>query len=125
MSQKYMREYVVRLMYCEMLGHDVSWGYIHAINMTQVLAHSCQHALWEHWRRCRELTDLHSRVATQQSKLLDKWVGYIAVASFLHRDHELLILLISSLRRVYAHALYYLSFIALSPPSASCSHHRL
>lgn len=68
-NAKYMREFVVRLMYCEMLGHDVSWGYIHAINMTQ------------------------------QSKLLDKWVGYIAVASFLHRDHELLILLISSLRR--------------------------
>lgn len=32
-----MREYVVRLMYCEMLGHEVSWAYIHAINMTQVM----------------------------------------------------------------------------------------
>ena len=36
-----MREFVVRLMYCEMLGHDVSWGYIHAINMTQVLTSHC------------------------------------------------------------------------------------
>ena len=30
-----MREYLIRLIYCEMLGLDCSWGYIHAVKFTQ------------------------------------------------------------------------------------------
>ena len=30
-----MRELLIRLVYCEMLGVECSWGYIHAIKMTQ------------------------------------------------------------------------------------------
>ena len=30
-----MRELLIRLIYCEMLGIECSWGYIHAIKMTQ------------------------------------------------------------------------------------------
>lgn len=29
-----MKEFLVRLLYVEMLGHDGSFGYIHAINLT-------------------------------------------------------------------------------------------
>lgn len=30
-----MKEFLIRLIYCEMLGHEVGFGYIHAINTTQ------------------------------------------------------------------------------------------
>lgn len=32
---KMMKECMVRLMYCEMLGYDASFGYIHAIKLAQ------------------------------------------------------------------------------------------
>jgi len=30
-----MKELLVRVLYCEMLGHPVPFAYIHALNMTQ------------------------------------------------------------------------------------------
>ena len=33
--QRQMREYLVRLIHCEMLGHECPWGYIHAVKFTQ------------------------------------------------------------------------------------------
>ncbi|XP_070546888.1 AP-4 complex subunit epsilon-1-like [Ptychodera flava] len=68
-SKKQMREYLVRLIYCEMLGQDASFGYIHALKFAQ------------------------------QGTLLDKRVGYLAVSLFLHENHELVVLLINTLQR--------------------------
>ncbi|XP_066198771.1 AP-4 complex subunit epsilon-1 isoform X1 [Saccopteryx leptura] len=63
---KMMKECMVRLIYCEMLGYDASFGYIHAIKLAQ------------------------------QGNLLGKRVGYLAVSLFLHESHELLVLLVNT-----------------------------
>lgn len=34
---KKLKEWLIRLIYCDMLGHDVSFGYIVAINATQMV----------------------------------------------------------------------------------------
>ncbi|XP_043775181.1 AP-4 complex subunit epsilon-1 isoform X2 [Cervus elaphus] len=65
-KHKMMKECMVRLIYCEMLGYDASFGYIHAIKLAQ------------------------------QGNLLEKRVGYLAVSLFLHENHELLLLLVNT-----------------------------
>lgn len=34
-SQKKMKEYLIRAIYCVMLGHDIPFAYVHALTMTQ------------------------------------------------------------------------------------------
>ncbi|XP_006814481.1 AP-4 complex subunit epsilon-1-like, partial [Saccoglossus kowalevskii] len=68
-NKRQMREYLVRLIYCEMLGQDASFGYIHALKFVQ------------------------------QGTLLDKRVGYLAVTLFLHENHELIMLLINTIQK--------------------------
>jgi len=63
-----MKEYMVRVLYCEMLGHDASFGYINAIKLTS------------------------------SKDMLEKRVGYLAVTLCLPPEHELLLLLISNLQ---------------------------
>ncbi|KAK7117254.1 hypothetical protein R3I94_022723 [Phoxinus phoxinus] len=65
-SMKQMREVMVRAMYCEMLGYDASFTYIHAIKLAQ------------------------------QGSVLEKRVGYLAVSLFLTEGHELLLLLVNT-----------------------------
>ncbi|XP_063305111.1 AP-4 complex subunit epsilon-1 [Pelobates fuscus] len=65
-SLRQMKECMVRLIYCEMLGYEASFGYIHAIKLAQ------------------------------QGNLLEKRVGYLAVSLFLHENHELLLLLVNT-----------------------------
>ena len=69
LSPKKMKEAIVRMMYAEMLGHDASFGHIHAVNMTQ------------------------------QTTLQSKRVGYLASAVCLHAGHELTTLLVNTQRR--------------------------
>jgi AP-4 complex subunit epsilon-1 len=64
-----MREYLIRMLYCEMLGHDASFAHIQAVNMTQA------------------------------SGLPEKRIGYLAVGLVLHEDHELIILLVNTIQR--------------------------
>ncbi|XP_052397551.1 AP-4 complex subunit epsilon-1-like isoform X1 [Carassius gibelio] len=65
-TMKQMREVMVRAMYCEMLGYDASFTYIHAIKLAQ------------------------------QGGVLEKRVGYLAVSLFLNEGHELLLLLVNT-----------------------------
>jgi AP-4 complex subunit epsilon-1 len=64
------KEYMLRLIYCEMFGFKSEFGYIHAINLTQ-----------------------------NNQDLVAKRVGYLAVCTFLHPSHELLILAINSVQK--------------------------
>ncbi|XP_026565704.1 AP-4 complex subunit epsilon-1 [Pseudonaja textilis] len=63
---KLMKECMVRMIYCEMLGYEASFGYIHAIKLAQ------------------------------QGNLFEKRVGYLAISLFLHENHELLVLLVNT-----------------------------
>ncbi|XP_003967796.2 AP-4 complex subunit epsilon-1 [Takifugu rubripes] len=65
-SMRQMKELMVRAIYCEMLGYDASFAYIHAIKLAQ------------------------------QGTALEKRVGYLAVSLFLNESHELLLLLVNT-----------------------------
>ena len=64
-----MKELCVRMMYCEMLGQPVEFGYIHAVNLTQ------------------------------RTNLMEKRTGYLAASLFLDSKSELLILLVNTLQK--------------------------
>ncbi|GJS03092.1 AP-4 complex subunit epsilon [Tanacetum coccineum] len=64
-----MKEYILRLVYIEMLGHDSSFGYIHAVKMTH-----------------------------DESVML-KRTGYLAVTLFLNEDHDLIILIVNTIQK--------------------------
>ncbi|KAJ8343558.1 hypothetical protein SKAU_G00308870 [Synaphobranchus kaupii] len=65
-SLRQMREIMVRAIYCEMLGYEASFSYIHAIKLAQ------------------------------QGSGLEKRVGYLAVSLFLNEGHDLLLLLVNT-----------------------------
>ncbi|XVF52161.1 hypothetical protein PTKIN_Ptkin04bG0242600 [Pterospermum kingtungense] len=64
-----MKEYIIRLVYVEMLGHDASFGYIHAVKMTH------------------------------DDSLIVKRTGYLAVTLFLNEDHDLIILIVNTIQK--------------------------
>ncbi|KAM9376860.1 AP-4 complex subunit epsilon-1 [Pholidichthys leucotaenia] len=65
-TMRQMKELMVRTIYCEMLGYEASFSYIHAIKLAQ------------------------------QGTVLEKRVGYLAVSLFLNDSHELLLLLVNT-----------------------------
>jgi len=69
MQSKQMKENLMRVIYCEMLGHDASFGFIHAVNYTQ------------------------------KAKLMDKRIGYLACCLLLHEQHELTLLLMNTIQK--------------------------
>lgn len=68
-TSKKMKEYMIRAVYIEMLGHDASFAYIHAVKLTN------------------------------EKHLFAKRIGYLTCNLFLHKDHELMLLLINTMQR--------------------------
>ena len=64
-----LKEYLIRLMYVEMLGHDASFGYIHAVK------------------------------ATTEHDISLKRVAYLATAQFLDEHHDLIILIVNTVQQ--------------------------
>ncbi|KAG4380105.1 hypothetical protein GLYMA_16G109200v4 [Glycine max] len=64
-----MKEYIIRLLYVEMLGHDASFGHIHAVKMTH------------------------------DDSLLLKRTGYLAVTLLLNDDDDLIILIVNTIQK--------------------------
>lgn len=65
--EKKMRELLIRALYVEMLGHDASFSYIHAVNLTQ------------------------------SKNLLVKRIGYLACSLFIDTNSDLIILMIATI----------------------------
>lgn len=83
-APKKMKEYLIRMIYVEMLGHDASFGHIHGIKMA------------------------HHR------SLLEKRVGYLAVTLTIHKDHSFMLLLINTLQQDLKSDNYLLVSMALT-----------
>ncbi|KAK7406999.1 hypothetical protein VNO78_08637 [Psophocarpus tetragonolobus] len=79
-----MKEYIIRLLYVEMLGHDASFGYIHAVKMTH------------------------------HDALLLKRTGYLAVTLFLSDHHDLIILIVNTIQKDLASDNYLVVCAALN-----------
>ncbi|KAG8078863.1 hypothetical protein GUJ93_ZPchr0007g4617 [Zizania palustris] len=68
-QRRKMKELLLRLVYAEMLGHDASFGHIHAVKMTH------------------------------DESLPLKRTGYLAVALFLDERHDLVILVVNTIQK--------------------------
>lgn len=68
-SMAQIRDYLCRLVYSSMLGYDVSFGCIHAIKLAQQGSH------------------------------IDKKTGYLSCCLLMHREHELILLLVNTIQK--------------------------
>ena len=69
LSEKKMKELLIRAIYVEMLGHDASFSHIYAVNLTQ------------------------------SKNLLVKRIGYLAATLFIDENSEMIILMISTIQK--------------------------
>jgi len=69
LSEKKMKELLIRAIYVEMLGHDASFSHIYAVNLTQ------------------------------SKNLLVKRIGYLAASLFIDENSEMIILMISTMQK--------------------------
>ena len=69
LPEKKMKEFLIRAIYVEMLGHDASFSHIHAINLTQ------------------------------SKNLLVKRIGYLACSLFIDKSSDILILMIATVQK--------------------------
>lgn len=125
--QRQMKELMVRAIYCEMLGYEASFSYIHAIKLAQqggalekrvgvLLLNSVEEILY--------LQHFYHKLLKQLKKQLRCGVcyaGYLAVSLFLNESHELLLLLVNTVLKVSAkfmhHYLFWLSNKTMLMPS--------
>lgn len=68
LTRRKMKELLIRMVYVEMLGHDASFGHIHAIKMSK------------------------------SGTLAQRRVGYLCCSLCLHSEHELMLLLVGGLQ---------------------------
>jgi len=68
-SEKKMKELLIRAVYVEMLGHDATFSHVFAINLTQ------------------------------SKNLLVKRIGYLAASLFIAESSEMIILMISTIQK--------------------------
>lgn len=92
---------MVRAMYCEMLGYEASFAYIHAIKLAQqgtVLEKrvGMLHTLISD----RMLDQIHIRSYSTACPCFHVIAGYLAVSLFLNESHELLLLLVNTVLKV-------------------------
>ncbi|GAA0154170.1 membrane traffic protein [Lithospermum erythrorhizon] len=67
--QRKLKELIIRLIYVQMLGHDASFGHIHAVKITH-----------------------HANISLKRT-------GYLAVTLLLDQDHDLIILIVNTIQK--------------------------
>ena len=87
-SAKKMKEYMIRAVYAEMLGHDASFAYIHAVKLTH-----------EKNLFAKRTDSLAYYVYYAAHRIPLCRIGYLTCNLFLHKDHELMLLLINTMQR--------------------------
>lgn len=99
------REYMVRLIYCEMLGHDVSWAYVKAVQFaSEANIHTKKARGKEQEQGCLHFQLLWCFLAmflalpglTEGCFTLLQ-AAYLALTQFFDQNHELVLLLVNTL----------------------------
>ena len=93
LSEKKMRELLIRAIYVEMLGHDASFSHIHAVNLTQ------------------------------SKNLLVKRIGYLACSLFIDKSSDILILMIATIQKDLQSKNHLEVMAALNVISKLCHEH--